>query len=85
MSTDDDIPVAIDGTWQKLMGMRSLNGAVICNKCFIYRQISGQASILSRFCKCPNKMHNGGNCKAQSLETVEVYWKFQEPRNLPTL
>ncbi|GFU90416.1 uncharacterized protein TNCV_3948461 [Trichonephila clavipes] len=55
-----DIPVAIDGTWQK-RGHTSLNGAVIATSVDTGKVFD--ASILSRFWKCPNKTHNE-NCKA---------------------
>ncbi|GFX46281.1 uncharacterized protein TNCV_1372231 [Trichonephila clavipes] len=71
VSGHSDIAVAIDGTWQK-HGHTSLNGAVIATSFYTGKVLD--ASILSRFCKCPNKMHNE-NC---ILEIVEV-WKFQEP------
>ncbi|GFX81118.1 uncharacterized protein TNCV_1911101 [Trichonephila clavipes] len=60
VSGHSDIPVAIDGTWQK-HGHTSLNGAVIATSFYTGKMLD--ASILSRFCKCPNKMHNE-NCKA---------------------
>ncbi|GFS99655.1 uncharacterized protein TNCV_1972221 [Trichonephila clavipes] len=59
VSGHSDIPVAIDGTWQK-HGLTSLNGALIATS--VYTRKVVDASILSRFCKCPNKMHNE-NCK----------------------
>ncbi|GFX56155.1 hypothetical protein TNCV_3062411 [Trichonephila clavipes] len=55
VSGHSDIPVAIDGTWQK-HGPTSLNGAVIVTSFYTGKVLD--ASILSRFCKCPNKMHN---------------------------
>ncbi|GFV51040.1 uncharacterized protein TNCV_4635871 [Trichonephila clavipes] len=60
VSRHSDIPVAIDGTWQK-HGHTSLNDAVILTSFYTSKVLD--ASILSRFCKCPNKMHNE-NCKA---------------------
>ncbi|GFV85622.1 uncharacterized protein TNCV_3436251 [Trichonephila clavipes] len=54
-----DIPVAIDGTSQK-HGFTSLNGAVIATSAYTGKVLD--ASILSRFYKCSNKMHNE-NCK----------------------
>ncbi|GFV52210.1 uncharacterized protein TNCV_2749901 [Trichonephila clavipes] len=60
VSGRSDIPVAIDGTWQK-HGHTSLNGTVIVTSFYTGNVLD--ASILSRFCKCPNKMHNE-NCKA---------------------
>ncbi|GFU65740.1 uncharacterized protein TNCV_5058741 [Trichonephila clavipes] len=60
VSGHPDIPVAIDGTWQK-HGHTSLNGAVIVTSFYTGKVLD--ASILSRFCKRPNKMHNE-NCKA---------------------
>ncbi|GFX74322.1 hypothetical protein TNCV_3452701 [Trichonephila clavipes] len=50
-----DIPVAIDGTWQK-RGYTSLNDAVIAKSVATGKVID--TSIVSRFCECPNKMHN---------------------------
>ncbi|GFT94892.1 uncharacterized protein TNCV_1471981 [Trichonephila clavipes] len=55
VSGHSDIPVAIDGTWQK-RGHTSLNGAVIATSVDTGKVLD--ASILSRFCKCPNKTHN---------------------------
>ncbi|GFT38694.1 uncharacterized protein TNCV_1498851 [Trichonephila clavipes] len=55
VSGHSDIPVAIDGTWQK-HEHTSLNGAVIVTSFYTGKVLD--ASILSRFCKCPNKMHN---------------------------
>ncbi|GFW27307.1 uncharacterized protein TNCV_2832071 [Trichonephila clavipes] len=63
VSGHSDIPVAIDGTWQK-HGHTSLNGAVIAISFYTDKVLD--ASILSRFCKCPNKMHNE-NCKANQF------------------
>ncbi|GFT88810.1 uncharacterized protein TNCV_906381 [Trichonephila clavipes] len=60
-----DIPVAIDGTWQK-HGLTSLNGAGIATS--VYTRKVLDASILSRFCKCLNKMYNE-NC-IEKLECV---------------
>ncbi|GFY05636.1 uncharacterized protein TNCV_4403031 [Trichonephila clavipes] len=60
VSEHSDIPVAIDGTWQK-HGHTSLNGAVIVTSFYTGKVLD--ASIFLRFCKCPNKMHNE-NCKA---------------------
>ncbi|GFV44869.1 uncharacterized protein TNCV_1340771 [Trichonephila clavipes] len=60
VSGNSDIPVAIDGTWQK-HGYTSLNGAVIATNFYTGKVLN--ASILLRFCKCPNKMNNE-NCKA---------------------
>ncbi|GFT68375.1 hypothetical protein TNCV_659721 [Trichonephila clavipes] len=72
VSGHSDVPVAIDSTWQK-HGHTSLNGAVIATSVYTGKVLD--ASVLSRFCKCPNKMHNE-NCKANHI--VET-WKFQEP------
>ncbi|GFT21331.1 uncharacterized protein TNCV_3816171 [Trichonephila clavipes] len=60
VSGHSDVTVAIDGTWQK-NGHTSLNGAVIATSFYTGKVLD--ASILSRFCKCPNKMHNE-NCNA---------------------
>ncbi|GFW73233.1 uncharacterized protein TNCV_2798971 [Trichonephila clavipes] len=79
-----DIPVAIDGIWQKL-GHTSLNGAVIATSFYIHKVLD--ASILSRFCKSPNKMHNE-NCKANhfgnrgSMEVSGVIEIFQRSESL---
>ncbi|GFW93138.1 uncharacterized protein TNCV_3888791 [Trichonephila clavipes] len=63
-SGHSDIPVAIDGTWQK-HGHTSLNGAVIVTSFYTGKVLD--ASILSRFCKRPNKMHNE-NCILDQFE-----------------
>ncbi|GFX47041.1 uncharacterized protein TNCV_316631 [Trichonephila clavipes] len=55
VSGHSDIPVAIDGTRQK-HGHTSLNGAVIATSFYTGKVLD--ASILSRFCKFPYKMHN---------------------------
>ncbi|GFV38654.1 uncharacterized protein TNCV_4412081 [Trichonephila clavipes] len=60
VSGHSDITVGIDGSWQK-HGHTSLNGVVIATSFYTGKVL--HASILSRFCKCPNKMHNE-NCKA---------------------
>ncbi|GFY03668.1 uncharacterized protein TNCV_3092941 [Trichonephila clavipes] len=60
VSGHSDITVAIEGTWQK-HGLTSLNGVVIATSFYTGKMLG--ASILSIFCKCPNKMHNE-NCKA---------------------
>ncbi|GFV38842.1 uncharacterized protein TNCV_1004841 [Trichonephila clavipes] len=72
-----DIPVAIHGTWQK-HGHTSLNGAVIATSFYTGKVLD--ASILSRFCKCPNKMHNEnykanhfGNSGSMYLKTGMCY------------
>ncbi|GFX06533.1 hypothetical protein TNCV_3017671 [Trichonephila clavipes] len=63
VSGHSDIPVAIDGKWQK-HEHTSLNGGVIVTS-FYTGKVLG-SSILSRFCKCPSEMHNE-NCKANHL------------------
>ncbi|GFW96250.1 uncharacterized protein TNCV_572211 [Trichonephila clavipes] len=79
VSGHPDIPVAIDGTWQK-RGPTSLNGAVIATSVDTGKVLD--ASILSRFCKFPNKMHNE-NCKTNhfgnsgSMEASEAIEIFQ--------
>ncbi|GFW80252.1 uncharacterized protein TNCV_461581 [Trichonephila clavipes] len=65
VSGHSDIPVAIDGTWQK-HGHTSLNGAVIVTSFNTGNVLD--ASILS---KLPNKMHNE-NCKANPFGNMEV-------------
>ncbi|GFW80656.1 uncharacterized protein TNCV_3235081 [Trichonephila clavipes] len=60
VSEHSDISVAIDGTWKK-HGHTSFNGAVIATSVDTGKVLD--ASILSRFCKCSNKMHNE-NCNA---------------------
>ncbi|GFW42525.1 uncharacterized protein TNCV_4257191 [Trichonephila clavipes] len=60
VSGHSDIPVVIDGTWQK-HGHTS-EWCCHCIQC-LYRQSVLDASILSRFCKCTNKIQNE-NCKA---------------------
>ncbi|GFV60823.1 transposable element Tcb1 transposase [Trichonephila clavipes] len=60
VSGHSDIPFSIDGTWQKY-GHTSLDGAVIATSFYTGKVLD--ASILSRFCKCPNKMLNE-ICKA---------------------
>ncbi|GFV19170.1 uncharacterized protein TNCV_3223881 [Trichonephila clavipes] len=60
VSGHSDITVAIDGTWQK-HGHTSLNGAVSARSFYTGKMLD--ASILSRFCKCPKKMHDE-NCNA---------------------
>ncbi|GFV28353.1 uncharacterized protein TNCV_4600061 [Trichonephila clavipes] len=84
VSGHSDIPVAIDGTWQK-HGHMSLNGAVIATSFYTGKVLD--ASILSRFCKCPNKMHNE-NCKAnhfrnsRSMEVSEGIEIFHRSKSL---
>ncbi|GFS96102.1 uncharacterized protein TNCV_3309191 [Trichonephila clavipes] len=78
-----EIPVAIDGTWQK-RGHTSLNGAVIATSVDTGKVLD--ASILSRFCKCPNKTHNE-NCKAnhfgnRSMEVSGAMEIFQRLHGL---
>ncbi|GFU09521.1 uncharacterized protein TNCV_2089781 [Trichonephila clavipes] len=58
-----DITDVIDGTWQN-HGHTFLNGAVIATSFYTGKVLD--ASILSRFCKCPNKMHNE-NCKVNNF------------------
>ncbi|GFS78634.1 uncharacterized protein TNCV_3148311 [Trichonephila clavipes] len=74
LSGHSDIPVAIDGTWQK-DGHTSLNGAVIVTSFYTGKVLD--ASILSRFCKCPKKCIMR-TVRQIILEIVEV-WKFQDP------
>ncbi|GFY28259.1 uncharacterized protein TNCV_4395931 [Trichonephila clavipes] len=84
VSGHSDIPVAIDGTWQK-HGHTSLNGAVIVTSFYTGKVLD--ALILSRFCKCPNKMHNE-NCKANhfgnsgSMEVSGAIEIFQRSESL---
>ncbi|GFU60715.1 uncharacterized protein TNCV_2754651 [Trichonephila clavipes] len=84
VSGHSDIPVAIDGTWQK-HGHTSLNGAVITTSFYTGKVL--HASILSRFCKCPNEMHNE-NCKANhfgnsgSMEVSGAIEIFQRSESL---
>ncbi|GFW91115.1 uncharacterized protein TNCV_1759891 [Trichonephila clavipes] len=82
VSEHSDITVAIDGTWQK-HGHTSLNGAVIATSFYTGKVLD--TSILSKFGKCPNKMHNE-NCKANrfvnngSLEVsgaIEIFQRFE--------
>ncbi|GFT58000.1 uncharacterized protein TNCV_3415591 [Trichonephila clavipes] len=71
LSGHSDIPVAIDGTRIK-HGHTPLNGAVIVTSLYPGKVLD--ASILSRYFKCPNKMHNE-NCKANyfgNSESMEV-------------
>ncbi|GFX07329.1 hypothetical protein TNCV_503871 [Trichonephila clavipes] len=72
VSGHSDIPFAIDGH-------TSLNGAVIVTSFYTGKVLD--ASILSRFCKCPNKMHNE-NCKANHFGNSG---SFSSHRNLPSL
>ncbi|GFV80996.1 uncharacterized protein TNCV_2269801 [Trichonephila clavipes] len=87
VSGHSDITVAIDGTWQK-HGHTSLNGAVISTSFYTGKVLD--ASILSRFCKCPNKMHNE-NCKANhfgnngSMEVSGAIEIFQRSESLHDL
>ncbi|GFX88577.1 uncharacterized protein TNCV_2659881 [Trichonephila clavipes] len=82
VSGHSDIPVAIDGTWQK-HGHTSLNGAVIATSFYTDKVLN--ASILSRFCS--NKMHNE-NCKANhfgntgSMEVSRAIEIFQYSESL---
>ncbi|GFX26313.1 uncharacterized protein TNCV_949111 [Trichonephila clavipes] len=82
VSGHSDIPVDIDSTWQK-HGHVSLNGAVILASSYTGKLFD--VSILSRFCKCPNKMHNE-NCKVNhfgnsgSMEVsgaIEIFQRFE--------
>ncbi|GFY65823.1 uncharacterized protein TNIN_96841 [Trichonephila inaurata madagascariensis] len=68
VSGHSDIPVAIDGTWQK-HGHTSLNGAVVAISVYTGKVLD--VSILSRFFKYPNKIHNE-NCKANHFGSMEV-------------
>ncbi|GFW55458.1 uncharacterized protein TNCV_118421 [Trichonephila clavipes] len=87
VSGHSDIPVAIDGTWQK-HGSTSLNGVVIATSFYTDKVLD--ASILSRICKCLNKMHNE-NCKANhfgnsgSMEVSGAIQIFQRSESLHTL
>ncbi|GFU92326.1 uncharacterized protein TNCV_1339071 [Trichonephila clavipes] len=54
VSGHSDITVAIDGTWQKHRHTSS-NGDIIATSFYTGKVLD--ASSLSRFCKCPNKMH----------------------------
>ncbi|GFT19402.1 uncharacterized protein TNCV_2533211 [Trichonephila clavipes] len=87
VSGHSDIPVAMDGTWQK-HGHTSLNGAVIVASFYTSKVL--EASILSGFCKCPNKMHNE-NCKANhfgnrgSMEVSGAIEIFQHSESLHAL
>ncbi|GFX45882.1 uncharacterized protein TNCV_3607431 [Trichonephila clavipes] len=87
VSGHSDITVAIDGTWQK-HGHTSLNGAVIATSFYTGKVLD--ASILSRFCKCPNKMHNE-NCKANhfgnsgSMEVSGAIEIFQRSESIEKL
>ncbi|GFU64168.1 uncharacterized protein TNCV_3745361 [Trichonephila clavipes] len=79
VSRHSDITVTIDGTWQK-HGYTSLNGAVIAASFYPGKVLD--ASILSRFCKCPNKMHNENYNANQfgnsgSMEVSVVIENFQ--------
>ncbi|GFV72344.1 transposable element Tc1 transposase [Trichonephila clavipes] len=82
-----DIPVAIDGIWQK-HGHTSWKGAVIATRFYTGKVLD--ASILSRFWKCPNIMHNE-NCKANhfgnsgSLELSGAIDIFQRSESLHDL
>ncbi|GFU25588.1 uncharacterized protein TNCV_3621611 [Trichonephila clavipes] len=84
VSGHSDITVAIDGTWQK-QGHTSLNDTVIATSFYTGKVIN--ASILSRFCKCTNKMHNE-NCKANhfgnsgSMEVSGAMEIFQRSESL---
>ncbi|GFV90733.1 uncharacterized protein TNCV_2224491 [Trichonephila clavipes] len=84
VSGHSDIPVAIDGTWEK-HGHTSLNDAVIVTSFYTDKVLN--ASILSRFCKCPNKMHNE-ICKANhfgnsgSVEVSGAIQIFQRSESL---
>ncbi|GFV31977.1 uncharacterized protein LOC100901629 [Trichonephila clavipes] len=79
-----DITVAIDGTWQK-HGHTFLNGAIIATSFYTGKLLG--ASILSRFCKSLNKMHNE-NCKANhfgnsgSMEVSGAIEIFQPSESL---
>ncbi|GFW46543.1 uncharacterized protein TNCV_1936131 [Trichonephila clavipes] len=79
-----DIPVAIDGTWKK-HGYTSLNSAVIATS--FYTSKVFDASVLTRLCKCSNKMHNE-NCKANhfgnsgSMEVSGAVKIFQRSESL---
>ncbi|GFW34564.1 hypothetical protein TNCV_951941 [Trichonephila clavipes] len=74
VSGHSDIPFAIDGTWQK-HGHTSLDGVVIATSFYTGKVLD--ASILSRFCKCPNKCIMK-TVRLIILEIVEA-WQFQEP------
>ncbi|GFV85147.1 uncharacterized protein TNCV_4172001 [Trichonephila clavipes] len=84
VSGHSNITVAIDGTWQK-HGHTSLNGAVIAASFYTGKVLD--ARILSRFCKCPNRMHNE-NCKANhfgnsgSMEVSGAIEFFQRSESL---
>ncbi|GFX95003.1 uncharacterized protein TNCV_3046351 [Trichonephila clavipes] len=84
VSGHSDIPVDIDGIWQKHRHT-SLNAADIATS--VYSGIVLDASILSRFFKCPNKMHNE-NCKVNHfgnsgrMEVLGVIQIFQRSESL---
>ncbi|GFW74446.1 hypothetical protein TNCV_2413451 [Trichonephila clavipes] len=80
VSGHSDILVAIDVTWQK-HGHTSLNSAVIATSFYTGKVLD--ASILSRFRKCPNKKCIMRTVRLIILEVVEV-WKFQEPSKSST-
>lgn len=56
-----DLPVALDGTWQK-RGHTSLNGVVTATSFDTGKVID--ISILSKYCKCPNKENHSETCTA---------------------
>ncbi|GFY32574.1 hypothetical protein TNCV_673291 [Trichonephila clavipes] len=74
VSGNSDIPVAIDGTWQK-HGHTSLNGAAIVTS--FYTDEVLDASIYQDFVSAPTKCIMRA-VRLIILEIVEV-WKFQEP------
>ncbi|GFT20040.1 uncharacterized protein TNCV_4994391 [Trichonephila clavipes] len=85
VSEHSDVAVAVDGTWQK-HGHMSLNGAVIGTSFYTGKVLD--ALFLSRFCKCPNKMHNEKNCKVNhfgnsgSMEVSGAIEIFQRSESL---
>ncbi|GFW03981.1 hypothetical protein TNCV_2050971 [Trichonephila clavipes] len=75
VSEHSEIPVAIDGTWQK-HEHTSLNGAVIVSSFYTVKALD--ASILSRFCKRLTTKCIMITVRRIILEIGEL-WKFHQP------
>lgn len=56
-----DLPVAIDGTWQK-RGHTSMNGVITATSFDTGKVID--VSILTKYCKCTNKSQHNPSCTA---------------------
>lgn len=83
-----DIPVAIDGTWQR-RGHVSMNGAVVATSVDSGKVLD--VEVLSRFCKCKNKNRHDSNCRANfhgnsgAMESHGAVTIFERSKSLHSL